>query len=110
MAESSDELVDYIVKALVPLYAGAAIGICVLVAYLLFVIISLCCKCCSSKRGFCQRPQPLTYKQRLPFILMVLLPALLGVIGGILVLSGGPKLVGTFRVLLQHGGVSVVQL
>lgn len=90
-----------ILSSLTPLFVGVALAVCVLVAYVLFVLISLCCKCCNNNRGCCQTPQHLTYKQRLPFIVTVALPALLGLIGGILVLSAGPGLVKAFQGLID---------
>lgn len=84
---------EYIQKKLAPLFAGIAIGVLVFVGYLLFFLISLCCKCCSMKRGCCQKPEHKQYKQRLPYVALVGVVAILGAVGGIMVLSAGPKAV-----------------
>lgn len=97
----TEDFQEWIMKALTPVFIGGALAGCVLFAYLLFGIISLCCKCCSSKRGCCQRPQRLGYKERLPYIVLVGLPAILGLIGGVLVLSGGPGLVNSIKALID---------
>lgn len=102
MDGDTDDFQDWIMKALTPVFIGGALAGCVLFSYLLFGIISLCCKCCSSKRGCCQRPQRLGYKERFPYIVLVALPAILGLIGGVLVLSGGPGLVNSIKVHLHE--------
>ena len=52
MQDGSDELKDFLLSSLSPLIAGIALGVCVLVGYFMFVLVSCCCKCCSSKRGW----------------------------------------------------------
>jgi hypothetical protein len=84
---------EYMNKKLAPVIVSVVIAVLVLVSYLLFILVSCCCKCCSSKRGFCQRPQQRTYVQRIPFIMLVVIPAVVGIIGAILVMAGGPQLV-----------------
>eukprot|EP00892_Ulva_mutabilis_P011116 jgi/Ulvmu1/8377/UM042_0083.1 len=85
---------EFLMKYAVPALAGIAIGASVFMAFLLFFLVSACCKCCNSDRGCCQRPQHKTYKQRLPYVAIIAAAAILGAIGGIIVLSAGPKTVG----------------
>lgn len=92
---------DYMAKKLPPVVAAVVIGVLVMVAYLLFILVSCCCMCCSSKRGFCQRPQQATYFQRLPFVVLVCLPAVVGIIGAIMVMAGGPGLVAAVKDLTK---------
>lgn len=85
---------EYVMKKLSPIFVGGAIGGIVLCAYLLFFLVSACCKCCSKNRGCCQKPQQKKYKQRIPFVAVIATVAILGAVGGIIVLSSGPKVVG----------------
>lgn len=92
---------DYVMKKLAPVFAGVAIGGIVLVCYLLFFLVSACCKCCSTKRGCCQKPQQKQYKQRIPFVGVIAVVAILATVGGIIVLSSGPKTVGVVDVFIK---------
>jgi hypothetical protein len=83
---------EYIKRIAAPAIVGVAIGAAVLISYLLFFLVSCCCKCCSKKRGCCQRAQAVTYCKRLPFVLIVVMCALLGLAGGLIVLQTAPAL------------------
>jgi hypothetical protein len=89
---------EYIRSVAKPAAIGIALGAITLVAYLLFFIISLCFKCCSNERGCCQRAQAASYLRRLPFVFLVAAGAVIGLIGGIIVLSAVP----TFVEALEH--------
>ena len=85
-----------------PAVAGIVIGAIVLLSYILFFIISLCCKCCSKKRGCCQRAQPLSYCRRLPYVILVAIGAVVGLIGGIILLSAVPGFADALKNLVNN--------
>lgn len=75
-----------------PAVAGIVLGVLTLAGFILFALVSLCCKCCNKKRGCCQRSVPTPYWRRLPYIVLVAICAALALIGGIIVLQGTPGL------------------
>jgi hypothetical protein len=81
---------EYIRSVANPAVLGITLGVLTFAGYVLFFIISLCCKCCSKSRGCCQRAKAVSYMHRLPFILLVCLGALLAIIGGAVVLRAAP--------------------
>ena len=83
----SKEYIQHVGK---PAIAGIVLAVLTMASFILFVIISLCCKCCNPKRGCCQRSQPLAYWRRLPYIVIVAICALIGLIGGAIVLKATP--------------------
>ena len=83
----SKEYIQHVGK---PAIAGIVLAVLTMASFILFVIISLCCKCCNPKRGCCQRSQPLAYWRRLPYIAIVAICALIGLIGGAIVLKATP--------------------
>ena len=90
---------EYIQTIITPAILGIVIGVLVLVSYLLFFIISACCKMCSSKRGCCQRAKDTKYWKRLPYILLVAIGAVLGLAGGAMVIAKGNELATGVREL-----------
>lgn len=79
-------------KLLLPIILGIGIGLTVFLAYLIF-FCTACCTCCKKDRSCCQQPQEKQYKQRVPFVVLVATFAIVGAIGGILVLSSGPNII-----------------
>ena len=88
---------DYIQTIVTPAVLGGVIGVLVLASYLLYCLVSACCKCWSSKRGCCQRAKDTKYRSRLPYIAMVAIGAVLGLAGGALVVQNGGALATTVR-------------
>jgi hypothetical protein len=91
---------EYMNRMLRPIFIGGALAVIVLLSYVLFFLISLCCKCCSKNRGFCQRAKPKPYMRRIPFIALIVMCAAIGAIGGIMVMAGGPALIGAIHDLV----------
>jgi hypothetical protein len=82
---------DYVKAVALPFVVGVAIGVVVFIAFLLFFLVSCCCKMCSSKRGCCQRAVPKAYKLRVPYILLVVALAIVGIVGAVMIIRSGPE-------------------
>ena len=91
---------EYVRRVATPAAVGIVLGCLVLLSYLLFFLVSACCKCCSKKRGCCQRAQPTPYCARLPYVIIVAICAVIGLVGGAIVLEGAPSFATATRTLV----------
>ena len=92
---------EYLQTVLRPAVIGGALGVLTFAAFVIFFVVSACCKCCSKTRGCCQRSVAMSYRRRLGWIAVGVLAGVLAAVGAVIVLSSAPTFVDALRAMFD---------